>query len=83
MQLTLKRLFEEKDYRVGCIGTEPHSPLFNMDVVYPMGYNSTVFVSPWQSITYLNRELNKLCEQNAEIIFMASQAGSAPQNYII
>lgn len=81
LQLTLKRIFEESGYRVGCIGTEPHSLLFNMDCVYPMGYSSSVCVSPWQSITFLNEHLNKLCEEDVEIIFVASQAGSASQNF--
>ncbi len=81
LQLTLKARFEKMGYRVGCVGTEPHSLLFNMDIVYPMGYNSSVFINPWESITYLNDRLFRLCEQNVEIVFVASQAGSAPQNY--
>ena len=52
-----------------------------MDCVYPMGYNSTIFINPWQSITYLNSQIQKLCEKNVDLIIAASQAGSAPQNY--
>jgi Uncharacterized conserved protein len=81
LQLSLKKFFEEQQYRIGCIGTEPHSILFDMDCVYPMGYNSTVNIDAWQSITYLNAQLYKLCEKDVELIMVASQANSIPQNF--
>lgn len=81
LQLTLKRIFEANEYQVASIGTEPHSLLFNMDKVYPMGYNSTICINPWQSITYLNDQIHKLCESDAELIIVASQAGSTSQNF--
>lgn len=81
LQLTLKNIFEKNNYRIGTVGTEPHSLLFNMDSVYPMGYNSTVYINSWESITYLNNQIQKLCESDAELIIVSSQAGSVPQNY--
>ncbi len=81
LQLTLKHIFELNDYQVGSIGTEPQSLLFNMDVVYPMGYNATLYINPWQSIIYLNYQMQKLCEKDVDIIITSSQAGSASHDF--
>lgn len=81
LQLTLKKIFEENDYRVGTIGTEPHSVLFNMDNVYPMGYNSGVLLDYWDSVSYLNKVLYELCLTDKEIIIVSSQANSVPNNF--
>lgn len=80
VQLTLMQIFKKNNYKVGSIGTEPQSLLFGMDYVYPMGYNSTVYINPWQSITYLNHIVNRLCDE-VEIVFAASQAGSVPHDF--
>lgn len=81
LQLTLKNLLEKKQYQVGSIGTEPHSLLFDMNYVYPMGYKASISVEGYESILLLNRALNKICDQGAEIILVASQSNSIPTNY--
>jgi hypothetical protein len=40
LQLGLKKELEAQGYKVGTLGTEPHSLLFGFDSVFPMGYNS-------------------------------------------
>lgn len=78
LQLTLKKELEFHGYKVGTIGTEPHSPLFGIDVVFPMGYNSTVFLENSEIITFLNNEINRLCEKGKEIILVSTQAQIVP-----
>lgn len=78
LQITLKYLLESMGYNVGAIGTEPHSLLFGMDIVFPMGYNSTVRLSNNDIVLYLNNEINKLCREGKDIILTASQAQIVP-----
>ena len=62
LQLGLRRLLLGRGYTVGQVGTEHHSELFGMDVVFPMGYASTVplplesYVPFLGSIRVLQRE---------------------------
>lgn len=78
LQLELKKQLELNEYNVGTIGTEPHSLLFNFDNVFPMGYNSTVYIQNNEIILYLNNIINNMCLQGKEIILAASQAQSVP-----
>lgn len=68
----------EKGYKVGMIGTEPQSLLFEMDYVYPMGYNSTVYITEYQSIILLNYMLNNLSLRENDIIIVGSQSNTVP-----
>ena len=81
LQLSLKRELEKCGYNVGSIGTEPHSLLFGLDYVFPMGYNSTVNISNHQIVTFLNYNINNLCYCEKEIILVASQAAFIPYAY--
>lgn len=78
LQLTLKKEFESRDYNVGTIGTEPHALLFDFDMVFPIGYNSTVDMKNQEIVQYLNYAINKLCIMGKEIILAASQAQTIP-----
>lgn len=78
LQLTLKNELEFRGYDVGTIGTEPHSLLFNFDNVFPMGYNSTVYLNNGEIVLYLNNEINNLCLKGKEIILVATQAQIVP-----
>ena len=78
LQLALKRELESLGYNVGSVGTEPHSPLFKFDVVFPMGYNSTVYLQNSEIISFLNNEINNLCLKDKEIILTATQAQIVP-----
>lgn len=81
LQITLKKLFEDMGYSVGAIGTEPHALLFGMDYVYPLGYNSAIYVDDYSSIAILNKMVNDLCHDNADIIISGSQGGCIATNY--
>lgn len=78
LQLALKRELEAKKYNVGTIGTEPHSLLFGLDVVFPMGYNSTVYLQNQEIVLYLNYAINSLCLMGKEIILAAAQSQTIP-----
>lgn len=78
LQLALKKELEAKEYNVGTIGTEPHSLLFDFDIVFPMGYNSTVYLQNQEVILYLNNAINNLCIKGKEIILASSQAQTIP-----
>lgn len=78
LQLALKKELESLNYNVGTIGTEPHSLLFGFDVVFPMGYNSTVYLQNGEIVLYLNNEINNLSMKDKEIILVASQAQFIP-----
>lgn len=78
LQLTLKKELESRDYNVGTIGTEPHALLFDFDLVFPIGYNSTVDMRNQEVIQYLNYAINELCIMGKEIILAASQAQTIP-----
>lgn len=77
LQLSIKQVLENTGYSVGTIGTEPHSLLFGFDVVFPMGYNSTVNLSNHDIVIYLNAQINKLCRKR-EIILTSTQAQIVP-----
>ena len=79
LQIILKQLIEKQGYSIGCIGTEPQSLLLNMDFVYPMGYNSAVYINDHDSITMLNSMLYELSHKN-DIIMVGSQANTIPYN---
>ncbi len=81
LQLALKRELELLGYNVGTIGTEPHSPLFNFDVVFPIGYNSTVYLKNNEIVQYLNDKIYTICLQGKEIILAATQAQIVPYCY--
>lgn len=78
LQIAVKAMLESRGYNVGTIGTEPHSMLFGFDDVFPMGYNSTVFLQNNQIVLYLNNVINNLCLNGKEIILVASQAQTVP-----
>ena len=79
LQLELRIRLQQLGYKVGQIGTEPQSLLFGFDSVFPIGYNSTVHMSPESMILYLNNIINELCEKS-DIIIVGAQSGTVPYN---
>jgi uncharacterized NAD-dependent epimerase/dehydratase family protein len=78
LQLTLRKKFLELGYKVGQIGSEPSSLLYSFDSVYPMGYNSSVYIKEFESITYLNNLINSIEKKDPDIIIVGSQSGTIP-----
>lgn len=81
LQLILRRKLISRGYHIGQIGTEPSSLLYGMDVVYPMGYNSSVHISGTDAVRYLNYQVNDLCEKENDLIIIGSQSGTVPYDY--
>ncbi len=78
LQLKLKMLFEQSGYTVGMLGTEPSSILFGADEIYPMGYDSTVNVSGYEAIIYINSLMGKIENRNPDLIIVGSQSQTVP-----
>lgn len=78
LQLELRTHFKKLGYKVGQIGTEPSALLYEMDFVYPMGYNSSVYIQDYEAIRYLNHIVQILCMKDVDIIITGSQSGVIP-----
>ncbi|WP_068785885.1 S8 family serine peptidase [Paenibacillus phocaensis] len=78
LQLLLRKYFLERKYVVGQFGTEPSSPLFGMDEVYPIGYDSTVDVKSWESVAAINYLMGKIENKKPDIIIIGSQSQTIP-----
>lgn len=78
LQLKLRELLLACGYNVGQIGTEPSALLYGMDYVFPMGYNSSVYIKEFDTVRYLNYIINNLCMRDKDIIIVGSQSGTVP-----
>ena len=76
--MKIRRCLQKRGFKVGQIGTEPSSLLYGLDYVYPMGYNSSVYIKEFDAIRYLNYIINQLCLVNKDIIIVGSQSGTLP-----
>lgn len=81
LQLKLKKMFINAGYKIAQIGTEPQSPLFGIDRVFPIGFNSTVSIHGIQSITLLNEYLWDISQNDVDIILIGSQSGTVPYTF--
>ena len=78
----LRDKFVKDGYRVSQLGTEPSGYLFGFEYVYPMGYNSTVYVQGNEAVGVLNNIMHKLEMRSSDIIIVGSQSGTIPRvNY--
>ena len=77
----MREILLKQGYNVGQIGTEPSAQLFGIDYCYPMGYNSSVYITGYDTIRYLNYIENDLCEQCKDIIIVGSQSGTVPYDF--
>ena len=78
LQMILKSIFENSDYSVGMLGTEPTSLLLGADEVYPMGYNSSVDVRGIDAIKVINQMMGKIEDKAPDLIIVGSQSQSVP-----
>lgn len=81
LQLILRNMFNLAGYKVAQIGTEPQSPLFGIDRVFPIGFNSTVRIHGIQSITLLNEYMWDIAQNEPDIILVGSQSGTVPFSF--
>lgn len=78
VQMKLREKLISMGYRVGQVGTEPYSELFEFDAVYPMGYNSAVSINGYESVYMLNYILHRIELKKPDIILTGSQSGTIP-----
>lgn len=76
LQLELRKRFLNQKFKVGQLGTEPTALLFGMDEVYPMGYNSSVYLERNQGVLLLNQSMHEIDNKNNDIIIVGSQSGT-------
>jgi len=80
-QLALRRILLNAGYRVGQLGTEPHSQLFGCDAVFPMGYNPQVHQDHSMWIPHLRHQMLAISQhRDPEIILVGSQSGTIPRD---
>lgn len=78
LQMMLKSIFEDSDYCVGMLGTEPTAMLLGSDEVYPMGYNSSVDVKGIDAIKVINQMMGRIEDKDPDLIIVGSQSQSVP-----
>lgn len=81
LQLMIYEKLSQLGYVLGRVGTEASSLLFDMDYVYPMGYNSSVYLIELESILYLNYIMHCLDEKENDLIMVGSQSGTVEYDY--
>lgn len=80
LQLILRENLINKGYTVGQIGTEPTAFLFGMDDCFHFGYNSTLEITRYDTIEYMNAKINQISESKADIIIAGCQSGTITYN---
>lgn len=78
LQLEIRRKLLNMGYLVGQLGTEPSSELFGFDHVFPMGYDSTVETSGYDSIATIRSMMLSIENKNPDIIIVGSQSQTIP-----
>lgn len=78
LQMLLKSIFEDSDYSVGMLGTEPTGMLLGCDEVYPMGYSSSVEVKGVDAIKVVNQMMGRIEDKEPDLIIVGSQSQSVP-----
>lgn len=82
LQLMLRRELIKRGFNIGQLGSEPQALLFSFDSVYPMGYNSTVQISGYDAISYLNSELHRIeMKHPTDLIITGSQSSTIPFSF--
>lgn len=80
-QLELRKRFLEDGYNLYQISTEPTGYLFGMDFVYPMGYDSSVYIFGNDAVMVLNDIFEEADNKEAAIVFAGCQSGTLPFRY--
>lgn len=78
LQLQLRKILQQNNYKVGQLGSEPSSLLFGMDAVYPFGYNTTIKLKEYEAVETLNSIMHSIDQKNYDIILAGSQSGTIP-----
>lgn len=80
LQLLLRKKLIQRGYYVGQLGTEPSSLLFNLDFVFPCGYNGQIRLDISQTITAINDLIWDISQKDPDIIITGGQSGLLAYN---
>lgn len=80
-QVLLVNKLKEKGYKAGFISAEPTGHLFDADVVFPYGYESTVTISNEECVVAINHLAYQLFLQKNDVIVYGLQSGMVPRNF--
>lgn len=75
LQLQLRKLFLQDQYKVGQIGTEPTAYLFGMDECFHYGFHHSNSISRHETIEYINHKTNEISQSGVDIIIGGTQSG--------
>lgn len=77
VQLSLREDMIKQGYHIGQMGSEPTAYCYNMDFVYPYGYNSTTYTSGFQNMLLLNQALHEMDIDGCDLCIVGTQANTA------
>lgn len=80
IQIELRNHFLNSGYKVGQLGTEPISKLFDFDEVFPNGYMSENELMISEYVRYLDFLMKKISLKKPDIIITGSQSGIIPKS---
>lgn len=79
LQLNIRRLLQEKGYKVGQLGTEPSSLLFGMNEILPMGYGTEQFEIRGEDIIHaVNMLIGRIEDESPDLILLGTQSHTIP-----
>lgn len=78
LQLYLRKIFMEKGYNIGQLGTEPTSELFGMDEVYHYGYSVENYPPFEHTVMKINQLMHNIEDKNPDLILTGLQGGVIP-----
>ena len=82
-QLALKKQLQKIGYKVGQLGTEHQSALFDFDFTFPNGYegHQSIQIPMDLHIPLLNSAMVGIEQSNPDIIVVGGQSGIIPHNF--
>lgn len=81
LQLQIRYLMQEKGVKIGQIGTEPTSLLYDMDDMLITGYLGKDDVEPHHFLEFVNEKVNCLDVRDNQILFLGSQSAFLPVEF--
>lgn len=78
LQLQLRKLFLENDFRVGQLGTEPQSELFGFDYSFPFGYGTKNSLDDISQSLLISNMISEIDHKEVDVIICGSQSGTIP-----
>ena len=80
LQLALRKKLLSRGYKVGQLGTEPASFLFEMDECLHFGYDSDLKPVGFEFVSLVNSLLNNISSQDVDIIITGCQSSTLLTN---